>query len=140
MSKSNPAQFTSLLRSTPVPHPLLESIACITCPARQSDICGSIDNDEIKSVAANSSRMKLKAGETLIWDGDDAKYAYVVTHGTLRASKANDDGRRQVLNFLFVGQFIGIPSDHKHHFSAEALTDAEVCRFDRRKLEELMLK
>lgn len=84
--------------------------------------------------------MKLKAGETLIWDGDDAKYAYVVTHGTLRASKANDDGRRQVLNFLFVGQFIGIPSDHKHHFSAEALTDAEVCRFDRRKLEELMLK
>ena len=122
------------------PHPVVESLACFTCPARKSDICGGLDNSEIRDLANGSQRMSLKPGETLIWDGDPSQYAYVVTHGALRASKASDDGRRQILDFLFAGQFIGIPSDLKYHFSAEALTDAEVCRFDRRKLEDLMAR
>ena len=33
-----------------------------------------------------------------------------------------------------------IPSDETYHFDAEALTDAEVCRFERRTLEQLMAK
>jgi CRP/FNR family transcriptional regulator len=41
---------------------------------------------------------------------------------------------------MFSGQFIGIPSDHTYHFNVEALTPAEVCRFDRKKLEELMVR
>lgn len=128
------------VRGLPTNHPILETLACLSCPARKSDICGSMNDDEIKTVANSSSRLRLKAGDTLVWDGDEAKNAYVVTAGALRASKANDDGRRQVLSFMFVGQFIGIPSDHVHHYSVEALTDAEVCRFERRKLEELLQK
>lgn len=121
-------------------HPVYESLACMTCPARKSDICGGMDDVEIRDLASSSSRMQLKPGETLIWDGDAAQYSYVVTRGTLRASKESDDGRRQILDFLFAGQFIGIPAGPDYHFNAEALTDAEVCRFDRRKLEELMAK
>jgi CRP/FNR family transcriptional regulator len=82
----------------------------------------------------------LKAGETLIWEGDGAENTYVVTRGALRASKSSDDGRRQILDFMFAGQFVGIPSDAAYHFNVEALTDAEVCRFDRRKLEQVMAK
>ncbi|MCE9520882.1 MAG: helix-turn-helix domain-containing protein [Alphaproteobacteria bacterium] len=122
------------------PHPVFESLACVTCPARKSDICGGLDNLEIRDLAAGSNRIQLKAGETLIWDGDVAQNTYVVTRGTLRAAKASDDGRRQILDFLFAGQFIGIPSGATYQFNVEALTEAEVCRFDRRKLEELMAK
>ena len=122
------------------PHPVFESLACYTCPARKSDICGGLDNNEIRDLAAGSSRIQLKTGDTLIWDGDAAQNTYVVTRGTLRAAKASDDGRRQILDFLFAGQFIGIPSDATYHFNVEALTEAEVCRFDRRKLEEVMAK
>ena len=121
-------------------HPVFESLACLTCPARKSDICGGMDDNEIRELAANSNRVQLRAGETLIWDGDEAHHSYVVTRGSLRASKESDDGRRQIVDFLFAGQFIGIPSGSIYHFNAEALTDAEVCRFDRRKLEELMTK
>jgi CRP/FNR family transcriptional regulator, anaerobic regulatory protein len=122
------------------PHPLYESLACLTCAARKSDICGGLDNAEIRDLAAHSQRIHLKPGETLVWDGDAAKFSYVITRGTLRAQKASDDGRRQILDFLFAGQFIGIPSDETYHFDAEALTEAEVCRFDRRTLEQLMAK
>ena len=135
---SNLAQIVQ--RGLPSSHPLLETLACLSCPARKGDICGSMTDEEIKTVAASSSRTKLKAGETLVWDGDDAKHAYVVTAGTFRASKANDDGRRQILSFMFPGQFLGIPSDHVHHHSVEALSDSEVCRFERKKLEEILLK
>ncbi len=79
-------------------------------------------------------------GETLVWDGDGAQYSYVITRGALRASKTSDDGRRQILDFLFSGQFVGIPSDAAYHFDVEALIDSEVCRFDKRKLEHLMAK
>lgn len=140
MSNSSPASRLQPLRSLPASHPVLESLACLSCAARQGDICGSVSNEDLKDLAACSSRIKLRAGETLIWDGDAASHSYVVTNGTLCASKTNDDGRRQVLSFLFAGQFIGMPSDDTHHFSVEALTDAEVCRFDRRRLEELMDK
>ncbi len=137
---SDKATALMLPRSLPVSHPILETLACMTCPARKSDICGSMPDDDIRTVANSSSRIKLKAGDTLVWDGDEAKHAYVVTSGTLRSSKANDDGRRQILSFMFVGQFIGIPSDHVHHHSVEALTDSEVCRFERRKLEDMLRK
>jgi len=120
------------------PHPILESLACITCPARKSDICGGLDDAEIRDLAANSQRVRLNVGETLVWDGDGAQFTYVVTHGALRASKTSDDGRRQILDFLFTGQFVGIPSGAAYHFDVEALTDAEVCRFDKRKLEQLI--
>jgi CRP/FNR family transcriptional regulator len=121
-------------------HPLLESLACFTCPARKSDICGGMDDVEIRDLAAGSNRIQLKPGDTLIWDSDPAQHTFVVTRGALRVSKASDDGRRQILDFLFEGQFIGIPSDLTYHFNAEALADTEVCRFDRRKLEDLMAK
>jgi CRP/FNR family transcriptional regulator, anaerobic regulatory protein len=122
------------------PHPLLESLACFTCPARKGDICGGMDDVQIRNLAAGSSRLQLKQGETLIWDGDPAQHAFVVTRGAVRVSKAGADGRRQILDFLFAGQFIGMPSDLTYHFDAEALGDSEVCRFDRRSLEDLMTK
>jgi CRP/FNR family transcriptional regulator len=137
---SSKASVLTLPRSLPATHPILETLACMTCPARKSDICGNMSDDDIRTISNNSSRIRLKAGETLVWDGDEARHAYVVTSGTLRSSKANDDGRRQILSFMFIGQFIGIPSDHVHHYSVEALTDAEVCRFERRKLEDILLR
>jgi CRP/FNR family transcriptional regulator len=121
-------------------HPVFESLACLSCAARQSDICGGLDNNEIRDLAAHSQRVLLKPGETLVWDGDAAQYSYVITRGTLRAQKTSGDGRRQILDFLFAGQFIGIPSGDNYRFDAEALTDAEVCRFERRRLQELMAK
>jgi CRP/FNR family transcriptional regulator len=142
-SPQPPASATGLGRLSGLDEaarPILESLACITCPARKSDICGSLNDRDIHDLAAGSQRLQIKVGETLIWDGDDAQYTYVITRGTLRASKSSDDGRRQILDFLFSGQFIGIPSDRTYHFSVEALTDAEVCRFERKKLEQLFEK
>ena len=128
------------MRSEGGPHPVHESLACFSCAARKSDICGGLDNDEIRDLASGSHRIQLKAGETLVWDGDTAQFSYVVTKGTLRAQKASVDGRRQILDFLFAGQFIAMPAGDSFHFDAEALTDAEVCRFDRHKLDNLIAK
>jgi CRP/FNR family transcriptional regulator len=137
---SNKVVSLSFPRSLPATHPVLETLACLNCPARKSDICGSMSDADIRIIANNSSRIRLKPGETLVWDGDEARHAYVVTNGTLRTSKEDGEGRRQILNFMFVGQFIGIPSDHVHHYNVEALTDAEICRFERRKLEDILAR
>jgi CRP/FNR family transcriptional regulator len=128
------------LRGEAAANPVLKALACAACPARKSDICGGLDDVEIRDLSASSQRIRLARGETLIRDGDEAKFAYVVTRGALRAQRGGQDGRRQILDFLFAGQFIVIPSNAVYHFDAEALTDVEVCRFPRSKLEDLMTK
>jgi CRP/FNR family transcriptional regulator len=48
------------------------------------------------------------------------------------------DGRRQVTGFLFQGDFLGLAFDGSYTYSAEALTDATVCRFARRQFENFV--
>lgn len=52
-------------------------------------------------------------------------------------SRLADDGRRQILGFLGCGDFIGLTLSYNYTFSAEALLDTRLCRFDREAIDEL---
>lgn len=110
---------------------------CLHCPARTSDLCRGVKDEDLDDLFSSSSRVHLKAEETLILDGDDAHSVYNVISGTMRLARLSADGRRQILAFLFTGNFIGLTPDNAYHFNAEAVTDVELCGFDRRRLETL---
>jgi CRP/FNR family transcriptional regulator len=78
-----------------------------------------------------ADRLSLQAGEPLIHEGDPATSVYNITAGSVRVYKLLPDGRRQITGFLFAGDFIGLTSGESHTFSAEAIEDAALCRFDR---------
>ena len=76
----------------------------------------------------------LKAGETLIHAGADAAQVFNVLEGTLLVSRVGNDGRRQVLSFLFRDNFIGLTAD-RYFFTVQAVTAAKVACRPRQTLE-----
>jgi CRP-like cAMP-binding protein len=82
---------------------------------------------------------RLAAGETLIHEGQTDTRLYTLLDGWAFRFKTLSDGRRQILNFLLAGDFIGMQqkmSDAAAH-GVVTLTDARLCVFDRNALWDL---
>lgn len=118
--------------------PVYEALVCTTCPARKSDLCSELKDPELRELSRHTTRAAFDSGETVIWEGDPAIHAYVVTRGSLRMTKTGADGRRQILGFLFPGDVVSLPAGNEHFVSLEALGAGELCRFERSRLESAM--
>lgn len=68
----------------------------------------------------------LQPGEVLIAAGAPADQVFNTLSGMLMLSRTGRDGRRQVLNFLFRENFLGITTTDRYNFRVEAVTPARV--------------
>jgi CRP/FNR family nitrogen fixation transcriptional regulator len=76
----------------------------------------------------------VRAGAEIYGEGDTATAWYRVQCGVLRTCKLLPDGRRQIEDFLFPGDFFGLENRGEHSFAAEAITAATVVRYSRPRL------
>lgn len=113
-------------------------VMCHTCPARESFLCSGLEDDDLKHLAARATRFSLARGKSLILEGDPADNVYNIIEGDIALSRVSTDGRRQILGFLSKGDFVGLTLSENYSFSADALSDTRLCRFDRRSLDELV--
>ena len=111
---------------------------CVACPVRPLSICGSLSEQELNNLEAIVSRVELANGQPLFDEGEPAIYRYNVTGGCLKIYKLLPDGRRQVIGFLFPGDFVGLAVSEDYAYSAEAVGKTHLCRFPRRKLDDLI--
>jgi CRP/FNR family transcriptional regulator len=79
----------------------------------------------------------VPAGHGFFSEGEPADYVYILVSGSVRMSKLLSDGRRQVTGFLTDGDILGFEYRDQHSYSAEALSEVEVCRFDAEEFEAL---
>jgi CRP/FNR family transcriptional regulator len=73
-------------------------------------------------------------------EGDPAKFLYTVVGGTFQIYKLLPDGRRQITGFLFPGDFLGLADDDVYAYSAEAVTDAALYRYQFEEIEALLAR
>lgn len=73
-----------------------------------------------------AARLHFRQGEAIFAQDEAADMVYRLVHGVARTSHILPDGRRQVGDFYFEGDLIGIEAEARHRFSAEALADSEV--------------
>src|SRR4051794_31163906 len=71
------------------------------------------------------SRAKFHREEEIYAQDDDAEMFYRVVSGVVRTSRLTADGRRQVGDFYYAGDLIGLDPGPEHRYCAEALTDCE---------------
>ncbi len=76
----------------------------------------------------------VRPGAEIYGEGDTATAWYRVQSGVLRTCKLLPDGRRQVEDFLFPGDFFGLETSGEHSFAAEAITAATVVSYSRPRL------
>ena len=113
---------------------------CSACAVRHLSVCAALDADELHHLAAIVANVELEPGQPLFDEGEPASDVFNLTAGTIKVYKLLPDGRCQITGFLSAGDFLGLANQETYAFSAEAVTAATVCRFPKRKLEELMAR
>lgn len=107
---------------------------CLICSAKTLNMCGSLEPEELAHLSKIARCESFSSGEALFHEGDPASTVYNVTDGAIRLSSMLKNGKRQVVGFLFTGDFIGFSDRDTYPWTGEAVRGAKVCRFTRSEL------
>jgi CRP/FNR family transcriptional regulator len=111
---------------------------CTACPVRPLAICSGLSPGQLPELEKIVTHLVVKAGQTIFLEGEAANYRYNLTRGCVRIFKLLGDGRRQIVGFLFPGDFLGLAIEDDYAYGAEAVTETHLCRFPRRDLDNLI--
>lgn len=116
------------------------TIACARCPLRKQPLFVPMTDDEVDFMGRfKTGELSVDAGTTLLLEGSSSPQLYTVFSGMGTRYTTLENGRRQVINFLFPGDFIGLQAslmgEMKH--SVEASTQMVLCAFKRSDLWNL---
>lgn len=83
--------------------------------------------------------LNVQPGTTLLLEGSNAPQLYTALEGMGLRYKTLESGERQVVNFIFPGDFLGLQAGvmGEMQHSAEASTQMKLCVFDRTSLWRL---
>ena len=82
---------------------------CERCPLRGVEIFRKFTKEELGFVSDfKSGELAAEAGTTFLTQGSSSAYVYTVLSGWGYRYKDLEDGRRQVLNFVFPGELVGL--------------------------------
>jgi CRP-like cAMP-binding protein len=112
----------------------MEITPCLQCPLRKLPLFIAHTQDELALVQSLKQRdLRLDAGRTLIDEGQTDAPLYTLLEGWAFRFKTLSDGRRQILNVLLAGDFIGVQQkmgDAAAH-GVVTLTPSVFCVFQR---------
>lgn len=107
---------------------------CAQCPLRKFDLFEDKSADDLREMENfKKGELNVSAGTTLLMEGSNSPQLYTALKGMGLRYKTLPNGRRQVVNFVFPGDFIGLQaalmSEMQH--SVVAATDMTLGVFDR---------
>lgn len=110
------------------------TISCDKCPLRKRDCFVAMTDEELAFMRRfKAGELSVDAGTTIMLEGSNSPQVFTVLSGMGTRYKTLEDGSRQVINFLFPGDFIGLQAgimgEMKH--SVEASTHTVLCVFNR---------
>lgn len=112
----------------------MKIIACRDCPLRPLPAFVPVSVEELATIEELKQRqIGLSADASIIDEGQVDAPLYTLLKGWAFRYKTLSDGRRQILNFLLPGDFIGVQqkmADASPH-GVQALTDVLLCVFQR---------
>ena len=117
-----------------------EKSRCSECNIRSYSFCRCLQEDKLKEFSNISSEKKFQNKTNIFLQQDDAKNIYNITEGNVKIYQLIDDGRIQIIGFLYPGDFFGSYKNGKYNYCAEAIGDVRVCIFEQKKLDEYIDK
>ena len=94
--------------------------------------------DALMALERIGTRLSFARNDEIYAEGGGAGIWYKVVSGTVRICKLLADGRRHIAEFCFSGDCFGIDTAGGRRYSAEAVDDAVVMRYQRRATEQLV--
>ena len=108
---------------------------CRSCEVSAEALCRALDVETLADFRNQGRRLHLTTGQALFHQGDPADCVFSLTSGVIKLYAILPDGRRQIVSFLFPGDFVGFETGPSHGFSAEAIGNASLCRVLRSRFE-----
>jgi CRP/FNR family transcriptional regulator, anaerobic regulatory protein len=115
-------------------------VACADCPLRATGAFSPNTREEIDFIQRfKRGEVLLKAGNLLVREGVMSGELHTLLRGWAFRYRTLGNGRRQILNFLLPGDFVGLQERLGTQTSSgvEVLTDAVFCRFSSERLWDL---
>lgn len=115
-------------------HEVVNPAACVRCPLQSCSGLRPLDDTQLAFMQQfKDGEVGLERGDVLIDEGANHSYLYTVLEGVLIRSRSLGDGRRQIVNFMFPGDLVGLQGafDEPSSHAIEALLPARLCRFRR---------
>lgn len=116
-------------------------VPCEQCPLRaNARAFRDFTATELQFVNTfKSGELNVEAGTNLLQQGTNSGHLYTVLSGWAFRYKMLADGRRQILNYVLPGDFLGLQASvlNEMQHSADALSPMVLCIFPREKLWEL---
>lgn len=113
---------------------------CLDCPLLCREGLRPLDKSQLKFMQAfKQGEFNIDKGTQSLVQGSISPHVYTLLDGVLFRYRILEDGRRQVVNFVFPGDLIGLQgalADPLLH-GCEALTPATLCVFSRDRMVEL---
>ncbi len=114
--------------------------SCTECPLRKRDIFEPFSKDTLKFMTQfKVGELKVDAGTQLLMEGHSSPQLFTALSGFGLRYKSLEDGDRQVVNFIFPGDFVGMQAgilgEMKH--SVESTTAMNLCVFDRNEVWQI---
>lgn len=118
-------------------------VACEKCPLQKSEQFRCFSKDEVAFLSDfKIGEMNAGVGATIMMESSHSAHLYSVLSGAAFRYKMLEDGRRQILNFIFPGDLIGLQGSvmGEMEHSVEVLSPILLCVFERTRLPEVYQK
>lgn len=96
------------------------------------------DQKTVNFLKLATTLQKVKPGQTLFAEGDDADAVFEIVQGIMKLYKLLPDGRRQIMGFVSTTNMIGFAQEDAYLYTAEAVTEVSLSRYPRGQFERLV--
>jgi CRP/FNR family cyclic AMP-dependent transcriptional regulator len=100
---SHPASQPSSHSSS---HPSLHNKETLEA-LRAIPLFSRVSEDDLEEIASLLIERRFPKNSTVVEEGLPGDYMYVIREGRVKVTKASDDGREKIMNFLEAGSFFG---------------------------------
>jgi len=118
-------------------HPFPNYTHCRDCPLRAKECFHKADVETLDFIDSfKDSEKALPAGGRVLREGERSSSLFTLLDGWAFRFRGLSDGRRQILNFLLPGDFIGLQEQigEASPFGVEMITPGRVCVFPQARL------
>lgn len=115
-------------------------VSCHECPLRAKAAFRDKPEEQVDFIQEmKTDHLVFQPGASIVRQGSRSAQLFTLFSGWAIRFKEMRDGRRQILNFLLPGDFVGFQNRlfEESPYGVEALTDVEVCVFARSRIWDL---
>lgn len=110
--------------------PSLEEF-CNRCPAADSALCSVFDSQSRMALEPIGCQIRLDRGEFLCEQYAPAERIFNLIEGMLTVERTTTCGQRQIVAFLFPGDFLGLSFSDRYDYTVRAVVPSRACAFQR---------